>query len=595
MRTAEQVMDLYRRRRGEYATLHGKMGALSIVYNGEARISLEDMDKTSLAITPNLLAQGVDQMAGRVVSTNPMIQFSSMKPGVRKYDRMASANAAAMGGYWQKDRLPLKMPVRARRLVGYAMSPVFMRWDHQKNRPTWNVRHPMEAYPSLDLEPGNIVPNDCIFSYRRTFAYMDSCGYGSYLRSMMPSSRNQNINPDSPVTVVEYVDNDMTMLLATGFFPEATSFAGGDGGNRAVVLEAYQNPCMPVVIPMRLTLDSIAGQFDNMIAMYYHQARLTALETDAVEKGIYPDTYLVSRAGEIGRFIDGPHDGRTGLVNIIAGGDIKEVQSQPGYLTNPTIDRIERAQRLSAGIPAEFGGESGNNIRTGRRGDAVLSAVIDAPVAEMQRMFEYGLEEENRIAMELAKFYDGPNERVMYVGVGNARKPVKIVANENFEQTDHIVSYPAVGSDVNNLVIGLGQRVGLGTMSKETAAELDPFIDNPEVERDRITSEGIEQAVIAGFQRGLADGTIPIAVGAKVGTLVKHDKMELADAITKILEEAQAAAQNAADGGQPPLGAQAAGQALAGEVPAPIQGPNPSQEGLANTLTALRRGSRSVA
>ena len=39
------------------------------------------------------------------------------------------------------------------------------------------------------------------------------------------------------------------------------------------------------------------------------------------------------------------------MLSIISGGDIREVQSQPGYLTKPTIDRLERAQRLSAGIP----------------------------------------------------------------------------------------------------------------------------------------------------------------------------------------------------------------------------------------------------
>jgi len=122
-----------------------------------------------------------------------------------------------------------------------------------------------------------------------------------------------------------------------------------------------------------------------------------------LKKGIFPDTYLVSRPGETGRFLDGPHDGRTGMVNVIAGGDIKEVVSSPGYLTNPTIDRLERNQRVTAGIPAEFGGEAGSNIRTGRRGDAVLSAVIDYPVAEAQETFGFALQEENEVAIELCK------------------------------------------------------------------------------------------------------------------------------------------------------------------------------------------------
>ena len=199
---------------------------------------------------------------------------------------------------------------------------------------------------------------------------------------------------------------------------------------KGVLLENIPNPIdmVPATVPMRITLDGAQGQFDNMIGMYYQQAKLMSLEVIAVEKGIFPDTYLVSRPGEVGRFLDGPHDGRTGMVNIVSGGDIREVQSQPGYLTNPTIDRLERNQRVTAGIPAEFGGESSSNIRTGRRGDAVLSAVIDYPVAEAQENFAYALEEENKIGMELAKVYRGDTKTTIYVGTGNAARPVTYVA-----------------------------------------------------------------------------------------------------------------------------------------------------------------------
>ena len=52
-----------------------------------------------------------------------------------------------------------------------------------------------------------------------------------------------------------------------------------------------------------------------------------------------------------------------------------------------------------------------------------------------------------------------------------------MLPNETFEHTDHVVSYPATGSDLNQLILGIGQRVGLGIMSKQTAASLDPYVD----------------------------------------------------------------------------------------------------------------------
>ena len=309
---------------------------------------------------------------------------------------------------------------------------------------------------------------------------------------------------------------------------------------KGVELEHVMSPLIKttVSVPMRITLEGPAGQFDNMIGMYYQQAKLMALEIIAVEKGIFPDTYLISRPGEVGRFLDGPHDGRTGMVNIVAGGDIREVQSQPGYLTNPTIDRLERNQRVTAGVPAEFGGESSSNIRTGRRGDAVLSAVIDYPVAEAQETFAFALQEEDQAAISLAKAYDGDETRTIYVGTGNSAKAVTYVANKVFVNDEHVVSYPATGSDLNSLIIGLGQRVGLGIMSKETAATLDPFVDNPEIEHDRIISEGIEQALVAGIQQQAAAGRMSPLVLAKVMKLVQDDRMELAEALEKVTQEA---------------------------------------------------------
>ena len=268
--------------------------------------------------------------------------------------------------------------------------------------------------------------------------------------------------------------------------------------------------------------------------------------------------------------------------------------SQPGYLTNPTIDRLERNQRITAGIPAEFGGESSSNIRTGRRGDAVLSAVIDYPVAEAQETFAYALEVEDRIAMELCKAYDGDNKRTIYVGTGNASRPVTYTANDTFENTEHVVSYPATGSDLNQLIIGIGQRVGLGIMSKETAASLDPYIDNPEVEKDNIVAEGLQQALVAGLQQQAASGAIPPLVLSKVMKLVRDDKMELAEAFNKVTEDAMAEQEAAAEMEQPSLDAMTADATVAAMAgpQAAVQGPNPSQQNLGQLLNTLRRGAR---
>jgi hypothetical protein len=604
MRTPDDILRLYKERVAFYGPVHSKMRMIQSIYNGTFQVPLPDMEENGLPSAPNLLAQGMDQMAGRVSSVTPTVQFSSMKPGVRLYDRRAMMASRAVTGWWQAERLPMKMKTRARHFIGYAMSPVVIRWDRKTGRPFRQIRSPLECFPSTDIVPGSVKPVDCLFAYRRSAGWLRSMGYGDQLRGLT----GEVVPQDASILLIEYVDEEQTTLLAAGYRQNEQQWQSWElefGGQslRAVVLETLptMGGKMPVVIPTRITLDGATGQFDNMVGLYYQQSKLMALEVIAVEKGIFPDTYLVSRPGEVGRFLDGPHDGRTGMVNIIAGGDIREIQSQPGYLTNPTIDRLERNQRVTAGIPAEFGGESSNNIRTGRRGDAVLSAVIDYPVAEAQEAFSYALQEENEICIALAKAWQGDSEQTIFVGTGNSMRPVTYRPTETFETSEHTVSYPAAGSDLNSLIIGIGQRVGLGIMSKQTAATLDPYIDNPESEHDAIIAEGLEQALMSGMQQQAASGQMPPLVVAKVMKLVRDDKMELAEAFNKVTEDAlkeQQAKQEAQAGMgamAPPTPEQAMAPAalmsMAGGMPS-IPGASPTQQSLGDMLNTLRKGAR---
>lgn len=604
--TVEEVIALYKQRLNFYGPLQQKMKLIQSIYNGTMEVPLPDMEENTIPSVPNLLAAGVDQMAGRITSVIPSVTFSSMKPGVRVYDRKAVTASRTITGWWQEDRLPMKMKQRGRQQIAYGMAPVVIRWNYKEHRPTWQVRNPLETFPSTDIMPGQLSPTDCIFAYRRSASWLRSKGYGDKLIAL---TGNYDIPSDASFIIIEYVDTYETHQVLAGYKtpdPYAMTEIEMIGTQlRGVTLEQFPNMSgdeMPVVIPMRITLDTAGGQFDNMIGMYYQQAKLMALETIAVEKGIFPDTYLISRPGEVGRFLDGPHDGRTGMVNIIAGGDIREIQSQPGYLTNPTIDRLERNQRVTAGIPAEFGGESSSNIRTGRRGDAVLSAVIDYPVAEAQETFSYALQEENEVAIALAKNWDGDNKRTIYVGTGNSARPVTYIPNETFETDDHVVSYPASGADINSLIIGIGQRVGLGIMSKQTAATLDPYIDNPEVEHDSIIAEGLEQALMAGLQQQASSGQIPPLTVAKIMRLVADDKMELAEALNKVTEEAikeqekqqeEMAMQQQMTPDMAAAGATV--NAMAGpQSPIPGTGAMPGMSSLGDMLGALRRPAMTV-
>ena len=613
MRTPEAIFALYLERGKQLLDMHQGMQAVKEIYEGNASVPLPDLSRDEKSSVPNLLAQGVDQMSGRIASTMPIATFAAGQ--TRRSERRAKTAQRVISGWWQNDRLSQKMKHRARHLIAYGMSPVVMRLDPRTKLPVWQVRNPLHTFPSMDYLPGTSHPNDVIFAYRRSVNWLVANGYELQVRTLMPGVRE--LPRDLKLLLLEYVDPDGTCLCLSSYASADTNDLGMadqhgnwivteglDGSVRSTVMLEYSpNPTdVPTVtIPQRLGLDSASGQFDSMVGMYYQQAKLMALEVMAVERGIFPDTYLVSRPGEIGRFVDGPFDGRSGAVNIVTGGDIRELTTQPGYMTPQTIDRIERAQRLTAGVPQEFGGESTSNIRTGRRGDAVLSAVIDFPVAEAQEIMANALLDEDRAAIALSKHFAGRAEKTLYVGTGNAARTVTYRPDEVFDTTEHTVAYAAVGADLNNLIMGLGQRVGMGIMSKKSAAALDPFIENPEVEHDTIIVEGLETAMLSGLQQQAASGAIPPMTLAKIMTLVGTDRMELAEALNKAVEDAQAEAQAAAEAAaaeqqmQPTPEMAAAGptaESLTGnpEAMSPVPGPEAGTQDIGALLTALRGG-----
>jgi hypothetical protein len=360
--------------------------------------------------------------------------------------------------------------------------------------------------------------------------------------------------PDDMFTVLEYVCETEVVTLVMGYEKERDPISGSAYfGSPSVELSRVSNRTgMPlVIVPQRITLDKPHGQFDGLLGMYYTRARLQALTEIAIERGIFPDEYLIARPGENPEIIQ-IADGKTGQLGVVKGGDIQIQQSNPGYKTDTALDRLERQERLEGAIPAEFGGESGTNIRTGRRGDSVLAATVDFRVQEAQEIFASSMIEEDKIAIAIEKAYWGASSKSFFMpGMGGGIKDY--TPNKLWETDFHYVAYSAAGSDVNSLIVGLGQRLGTGLMSKESAREADPLISDPELEKDRLVAEGIEAALLSSIQAQAADPNGPYQPDdlAYIASQVQSNKMNLSQAIMSAQKRAQARQAAQAPAGSP--------------------------------------------
>lgn len=550
MKSVEEIVELYRQRVLAQGPVLSQMRQVRQLANGDIVVPLNELDRNTKSSVANLLVQGLDQMSMRVSSTMPTPYFPALKEGQDRSMAIARDRKRAMLSIWDANRMNMKMRRRARHLLAYSNSPIYIKPNFDKRIPEWQLRNPLDTFPAPVADVDNPVPDNCIFSYSRTYAWLAQ-NYGDVINGAL---RVGNPQYDDMFTILEYVCDDEIVMLVVGYEKERDPISGSAYlGSPAVELSRIVNRTgMPlVIVPQRITLDKPHGQFDGLLGMYYTRARLQALTEIAIERGIFPDEYLIARPGENPEILQ-VADSKTGQLGVVKGGDIQQLQTNPGYKTDVALDRLERQERLEGAIPAEFGGESGTNIRTGRRGDSVLAATVDFRVQEAQEIFASSMIEEDKVAIAIEKTYWGNYSKSFFMqGLKGGIKDY--TPNKLWETDFHYVSYSAAGSDVNSLIVGLGQRLGTGLMSKESAREADPLISDPELERDRIVAEGIEAALLSSIQAQAADPNGPYQPDdlAYIASQVQSNKMSLSEAIMSAQKRAQARQAAAAPQGAP--------------------------------------------
>lgn len=580
--SCEDILGRFLERRAAQGVLAQTMRAVRDIYNGDVVVPLPEREANERVAVANLMKVGLDQMADRVASTVPDVRFPVRRVGVRVDEVRSRDKRQAVLGWWDQSLMGLKLYRRGRHLLGYGTSPVLVSPDFRLNVPRWEIMDPLGTYPAPPADPDDPCVDDVIFAVKRSYGWL--CSRYDMGALAVPDS----CGVDEMFEVLRFVDDTEMVACVVGKERGGYGFSASPGA-RILELERTANRAgvCTAVVPGRINLDRRGGQFDGMIGMFQAQARLFALEMIAVEQGVFPDEWLISRDGQTPEIVQ-VADGRAGVVGMVKGGELRQQSLQPGYQTMPTVNALERGQRLSAGIPADFGGESASNVRTGRRGENILSATIDFTLLQAQRVLTASMEAENCRAIAVDKAYHD-TAKSFYVSWSKAKGWADYTPSVLFDSEQNTVSYANAGTDVNGLVISGGQRVGMGTMSKRTFMEQDPLIDDPESEADRIVAETLEAAMASGIQMQASQGQIPPSDVARIMQLVRSDKMDLADAVILTQKEAQErqATPVAPDSPEAMPGIAQPG-AGAESMPVPEDAGGPSVGNLSDLLSSLR-------
>lgn len=608
MRNIADIVALAAERKRARGPLHATQLEIRDAYNGALALPLSEMYDGERSSVANLFQLGLDGTAQRIASTMPNVKYPVARKGFKSAEEQARKKREATMEWWRYNRMQKILQRRARHFIGYASSPVILRPDAKTMSPRWEALDPLNVYPCPSWRLDDVTPYDAIICYRQSRAWLRQMYPDSYAFSSPKSSDSYN-RTDSSVDLIEYVDHDELVLLATSEGATQPAGYGQDWGEMASIsynqgtnqyrwitqLERTPNKAgvCPLVNPQRVTLDRPLGQFDGMLGMYMTQARLTALELIAIEEGIFPNTWVVAPEGRKATIVQ-MANGRAGDLGEIQGGDIKVLNLNPGYKTDQAIDRLVEGQRLEGGIPAAMGGQAATNIRTGRQSDALLGAAIDFGIAEAQKMFEESLEHEVERGIAIMRGFFGNRSVSFDVKWKSAPESARYRPNDLFDSDRNIVKYSFAGTDENALNLRIGQQLGEHLISTETARALTPNIEDPELEGDLVMAEVLEQAILAQIQQ---PGAMSVPDLARVRTLVRTNQLEIDEAIQKVQEEAQ---QRQASSGAPgtPEGPvdPMSPEAQPGIAPpgmgaeAATIGPNPDQAGLSQLLNTLRSG-----
>ena len=609
--SVEQIVTLYRQRKAALAPVHSRMVTIRDQYANRVTVPLPELDKDEVAAVANLISQGVDQMGMRVASTVPNIVYPPTKAGNPQAEEYARVRRLANYGWWEANRFDRKQRKRSKWLVAYAVAPALIRPDFARGIPRWQLPDPLCTFPGPTADPDDICPPDAILAYKRALSWLSA----TYPSAAAALELGRDPSPDTELEVLEYIDADEHVLVAVGrdpehnhsYVPQANSQVRAPGAP-FVELERFVNKVgrCTLTYPTRPSLECPISQFDAMPGVYRMQARAMALWVIANERAIFPEVYAISRPSEQVEVLR-EADGRAGVVGEIKGGDLHEIQTPPAPQIATMIDTLERVQRVSASLSSDFGGEAPTNVRTGRAGEQLLSATVDYWVQEAQETLGLAYQEENKLAVAVARTYFGDTPRSFYVNFGKTKGPVDYTPLVHFDTDNNVVSWPMAGSDINQLVVGLGQRIGLDEISIRSAQEKDPYIDDPEEENRRLTAQSVNKAFMASVDQAVAAGQVGPTELARFVELVETGRMNPYKAWQTLHDEAQqnqAAAQQTPEQGGPQPGSPEAmpglaapGQQAAQGLPAPgpaagVAAPQPGVAHMQQLISSLRGGAK---
>jgi hypothetical protein len=321
------------------------------------------------------------------------------------------------------------------------------------------------------------------------------------------------------------------------------SKGGRKKGNWVVLVdEPNELGCVPVYETVRPTFDGQRrGVFDQAIHILHTMQRLMLLTIQSTEENSFP---------AIGEFdVQNPEDfGPGGVVHYRSPeGKIERLGPSTHFDVKDLIGRLEEEARMSAAFPQQLIGEPGASIVSARGINQSMGA-LDARLALAHKQFEVMFETASSYLLQMDQVYcDG--EKTILGGKDYDEKAETFIPSRDINGAYQVVCTYGIGagSDPANMEMRIHMHLGGELISKETAREQLPFLDDPEQEPIRILRENMQTAMVLGLMEKakMGDTQTPAAVLK----LLRSDDLDIDTILEKITD--LLAAPPAPEAGQP--------------------------------------------
>jgi hypothetical protein len=592
----DRIWSIVAHRRDSDSPQKRMMLTINQLYHGDWMVPLYDVDgeQTRKSTIPSLITDAIDNLAMSAASTVPTITVPAMRDAQQAV-KSAEVCTTALQDSWRTSSWMLHRRRVFRHMTAYGTASVVVRPDYKSGRGRLQVMNPLTAYPDERAIELLDPPRDCAWVSGMTRKQL--CARFPEAKSMLDEYTAEKFS-DPVWDVFEWVDEDDIIMGILG--PRVDGWQQGapmiEQSQWRQELRRFPNRAfdgmVPCYSPARVTLQRISGALDHLVGHVEEMARMNALMEVAIEKGIFPDTYILASTDRPAMLVGNRwKDGRSGEVNLIQNADsIGQLQSNVGFQTPQQLDRIERGFRVSSGLDPRFGGETGGAaLRTGRAIDTMAGFSIDPRTQELHETDEIMMTHLHSAVLAVDKGYFPTRKTYVFSGSTTSRKGVEYIPGKHVEHLYNGVEYPMAGADISQLTVGISQMLGSGLADRELGRAMHPYIKDKQETGRRVLIERMEEALLQSQLAQAQQGALPAIDLARQMQLVEEG-MSLVDAVIQCQKEAQerqaALAPAGAPETMPGLALPGAG-AESGALPAPEPG-KPGPQMLQEMLDALR-------